>query len=562
MVSIRALDPARRPGARAGGRPAEYRSYGVTLLIAARLLAWLIALAIVLGDERPSENSAHEPLLLILSLALILAGGLYVPLAREAVRRMYPGPVSRDRDLLALSAVDMAAVVAIFVYSGGFNTPYYHYGIVALVVPVFLLGWRDSLLVLAAYLGAMVLTWIFAGAGLDGPSPAAPWHEHLSGYGTPGRLLSPVLVVLVGQYLAWLARRLEDRERATAHALEDTALLFRIAQASTAEDSAAGVLGVAVRRLESTDRFQHASAWAKEEGGYRLVAQAGADQIGPEFLAGDSADTAAAGDPLASTALRERIAVRGREWGCLLVRSARGHPDFEGTGLLESVASQVALGITRIELSHEQEHLAAETERMRIAREIHDGIAQSVYMLALSLEKSAGVAGESTPMGSRLTNLVSVARQALIEIRHYMFDLKPLLAGDASLASTVRSQAKEFQTVASLPTEVVVSGEEPELPVATQTVIYRMVQEALANAFRHARASKVKVRLHFQAEQLVLEVEDDGRGFDVANGTGRGIENLRQRCEELAGRLAIMSGEGAGTRVSITLPLGGRPEDD
>lgn len=551
------VDPGSRLSTAAQPRQEpEFRAPGVSLLFAARIPAWLIACLVVIGAHRPDENTKHEPLLLALSWLPILAGVLYTPLLRRSVSRAFPERVARSTDLLTLAAIDMLAVFAVIYFSGGFNTPYYHYAIVALLIPSFLLGWRASLLVLVAFLVGLVTMWVVAGYGTDGP-----WDENLLGYGVPGALITPVLVVFVSQYLAWLVRRVDDRRQETRRALETTAVLYEVAYASSVVDTERELVEAAATALQRTSHFVHLSIWSAESDALQRLAGAG---DGPVLA--QNVSRAVPANRLTMRTVRidlleawvTPLTVRDHVWGVVVFEPATDMASPETIHLVESVAGQLSLGLTRIVLTREQEVLAAEEERSKIAREIHDGIAQSIYMLSLDLEKASAMAQGEGKLGPRLVQLVSLARQTLIEVRHYIFDLKPLLAGDVSLANTLESQAREFSTASGIPVTLNVEGVEPGLPVATQAALFRILQEALANALRHARASAITVRLAFGASSIVLDIIDDGMGFDwyaAIEGSGFGLQNMRERAVELGGQMHVITKPGIGTTVHVEIPI-------
>ena len=203
----------------------------------------------------------------------------------------------------------------------------------------------------------------------------------------------------------------------------------------------------------------------------------------------------------------------------------------------------------------QQAELAAVEERGRISREIHDGIAQSIYMLSLNLETCADLAKQREKLKERLDTLVDMSKETLLEVRHYIFDLKPYLAGDKGMASMVENQVREFKMVSGVPTTLHTSGEERQLPLSVATCLYRVTQEALANAFKHAHPSEVGVSLEFAPDGVQLVVQDDGQGFDAMNpASGHGLRNMNQRAEELGGTFTLDSAPGKGTQVAIKLP--------
>jgi signal transduction histidine kinase len=255
--------------------------------------------------------------------------------------------------------------------------------------------------------------------------------------------------------------------------------------------------------------------------------------------------------------MRSSDAVEG--W---LVAGTRTRPAsiFQELRLLEALAGQIALGVRNARLTERIVVLAAEGERTRIAREIHDGIAQMIFMLSLSLETAADRAGEDADeQRRRLKDLTTLAKNALWEVRQYIFDLRPLLAGDEGLIGAVQGQVKEFQAVSEMPVELSVTGSPAQLPVETSAALYRIVQEGLGNIFRHAQASTVKIELGFREDEVSLAVEDDGVGMredDPNRRVGYGTGNLRRRVEELHGAYRVRSMPGAGTRVEVTVPIG------
>ena len=223
---------------------------------------------------------------------------------------------------------------------------------------------------------------------------------------------------------------------------------------------------------------------------------------------------------------------------------------------VEAVQAQAERNL-ELERQAQAAELAAQEERSRIAREIHDGISQSIYALSLSLETCADLAErEHGPLREQLHKLVPLAKKTLLETRYYVHDLKPLLEDERDLVTVAENQVKEFQMVAGTPTHLSMAGEPRETPVIVATSVYRILQEALANVLKHARASTVDVALGFERERVRLTVHDDGVGFDV-DGTGRGygLDNMRQRAEELGGTFELSSDPGRGTSVSVVLPI-------
>jgi two-component system NarL family sensor kinase len=227
----------------------------------------------------------------------------------------------------------------------------------------------------------------------------------------------------------------------------------------------------------------------------------------------------------------------------------------------EAVDAERALAEKNLELQRvaQEAELAAQAERGRIAREIHDGIAQSIYALSLNLETCVVLAERVRgPLQEQLQRLVPLARKTLLETRHYIFDLKPLLSGERDLNAMAENQVKEFQIVAGVPARLSTEGQPYEVPLAVAAGLYRILQEALANVLKHARASEVRVALTYEAGQVRLSVQDDGAGFQMDDvRPGLGLENMRERARELHGSFELSGGPGEGTGISVTLPAQG-----
>lgn len=210
-------------------------------------------------------------------------------------------------------------------------------------------------------------------------------------------------------------------------------------------------------------------------------------------------------------------------------------------------------------LEHEKarvRELAAREERSRLGREIHDGVAQTMFMLTLSLDACRELAAraEQPRLEEKLSQLVPISRQALWEVRNAMYDKAALLEGDAPFSEAIARLVREFETVAAIPVELRVEGQERTLPVACRVALYRILQEALANAFKHSQADSVRLTLRFEPGEIRLVVEDAGRGFDLATvRPGHGLGNMRTRVEEVGGRLELESAPGQGTRVQVEL---------
>ena len=227
--------------------------------------------------------------------------------------------------------------------------------------------------------------------------------------------------------------------------------------------------------------------------------------------------------------------------------------------LCGALAAQLALGIQNINLRRRQLEVAADEERSRIAHEIHDGVAQSMYALNLGIENCAKLAerGNYSTLNDSLSSLVPLSRQTLLEIRHYMYDLTPLLSSGDSFEDLMKKQVGEFEAISQIPAHVEARGCDLPMPVPARAGMYRILHEALSNVLKHAGASQVRIELEVGSDSARMSVKDDGAGFNTDGPrVGFGLDGMRRRAEELGGTFTVSSAEGIGTNVRVSLPLG------
>ena len=226
--------------------------------------------------------------------------------------------------------------------------------------------------------------------------------------------------------------------------------------------------------------------------------------------------------------------------------------------LCGALAAQLALGIQNTNLRRRQLEIAADEERARIAHEIHDGVAQSMYALNLGLENCARLArrGDYSTLNDSLNNLVPLSRQTLLEIRHYMYDLTPLLSSEDRFEDLVKKQVGEFEAISQIPAHVEIRGGGLPMPVSVRAGIYRILHEALSNVLKHSGASEVRIELEVDSGNARMSVRDNGVGFDAGSPrAGFGLNGMRRRAEDLGGTFTITSAKGAGTDTRVSLPL-------
>jgi signal transduction histidine kinase len=208
------------------------------------------------------------------------------------------------------------------------------------------------------------------------------------------------------------------------------------------------------------------------------------------------------------------------------------------------------------ELGRSQREAGAAAERERLARDIHDTLAQgfaSLIMLGEAAE-AALAAGDVEETRRRVAQMDASARDNLAEARALVGAMQPGVLQDRSLAEALQRIATRFEQESGLDVEFVHAGGQRPHPANVDVVLLRATQEALANVRRHSGASRVEVRLGADAEGTWLRIADDGRGFDpAAHNGGYGLAGMRARAAEVGGSLEIASGEG-GTTLTVRVP--------
>ena len=208
---------------------------------------------------------------------------------------------------------------------------------------------------------------------------------------------------------------------------------------------------------------------------------------------------------------------------------------------------------------------AHEEERKRIAREIHDGPAQSVACLALKLELCKRKLQDGSPevLSQELDKLGENVRSSVQEIRSIIYDLKPSYLEDG-LFSAVQNHIDVCMENNGLKIELQTVGNDSKVEYYIVSTLFRIIQEALTNINKHAKANKVNIYLNIDEDALQLNIKDDGRGFNTEILTqssheeitrGFGIEGMRERVELIKGIIDISSGIGKGTAIKINVPL-------
>jgi two-component system, NarL family, sensor histidine kinase DegS len=206
---------------------------------------------------------------------------------------------------------------------------------------------------------------------------------------------------------------------------------------------------------------------------------------------------------------------------------------------------------------------AQETERQRLARQIHDGPAQSMTNLILQAEICERLF-DLDPVQARveLGNLKNAVNAAFQKVRDFILTLRPMMLDDLGLVPTLKQYVQDFEEKTKLSANMTVVGHETRLASYSEVTLFRVVQELLTNVQKHAHAAHVQVLLDFQDATVVASVEDDGSGFDMnelksaaPQRKGLGLSTMQERAELLGGQVQIDSRIGRGTRVRIEIPI-------
>ena len=197
-----------------------------------------------------------------------------------------------------------------------------------------------------------------------------------------------------------------------------------------------------------------------------------------------------------------------------------------------------------------------ESERRSLSRELHDEVGQSLSALLLGIGNLAAAIprGDNADVRSQLDQLRSLAERTLAVVRDMSLLLRPSMLDDLGLIPALQWQAREASRTKDLAVQVRADEISDDLPDDYKTCIYRLVQEALHNIARHARARSVDIHLTQQADKLLLEIRDDGLGFVPELEKGVGLLGMEERVKHLDGSFQVVSGRSEGTSIRVELP--------
>ena len=248
---------------------------------------------------------------------------------------------------------------------------------------------------------------------------------------------------------------------------------------------------------------------------------------------------------------------------CAINDEARPFTEYE-TEYLAILSSFAASAVVNARLSEEHRYVLLASERDRIAREMHDGIAQSLFSISLGLEvcKKQALRGEFANTATRLEELQDELNASMVELRRVIYDLRPAKLKDLGLIEAIEQWLREATSGRDVHGTLTVTGERRLLSGASEACLYRVAKEATANIIKHAQARTFDVEIDYGQFTVTLTVTDDGSGFDVdqarndsLNNGSLGLHSISERVRAEGGELQIHSAPGQGTRVRVELPL-------
>ena len=253
------------------------------------------------------------------------------------------------------------------------------------------------------------------------------------------------------------------------------------------------------------------------------------------------------------------------EGATVLLLSPAAIVHSEQIDLLSTLASTAALAIRNAELYARSEEAAIAEERTRIAREIHDGLAQDLSYLVLKIGAAQKLLtqGKTKELQKELRDITEQLRRDMRDVRRIIFALRPLDIEAQGFLPALKKFVKEFGQANEIDVELQVQGDATNLSPKLETALFRLTQEALNNIRKHAQAKHVWVDLSFEERRAAtLSVRDDGRGFEVepslqaAHTRGSvGVVQMRERAERAGGTFTLESAPGKGTRIQVQLPI-------
>lgn len=522
------------------------------------LLRWAsvaVAVALLPGADAPSR------------LLTAVTGVVLVAAALRTWRPLRLHPTWRSEAWLLL---DLALAVGAIIVTGGFTSPFLLTPLAPILAAAYAWGYREGIAAAILALGAVGLSDAIAGA--------APDTLRI------GALVTVVILAAAGvggfTHQVWTAAersRQATLDHATRLRIANDLLhtLHDVVQTLPASLDLRDVLTSARRRLRELFGAEVTVVLVPDElvDGWRvevsdgvrlprrladgelpaIVAQA-TRAHGPVVAAGPEAPGGAF-HPESGSVAAVALAAQDRTVGILVLEHpAPGHFAPEDLQLLRDVAATLALAVDNARWFAKLYTLGAETERARIARDLHDRIAQSLAAVGFGLERLAARGGEDT---EAIRELHSVLRSVVADLRDTLYELRTAVDDDEPLHAVASRYVARWEHRTGLRGHVSADTDGLRLPVQVEQELCRILQEALTNIERHARATAAWVTWRIDGRRAVLEIRDDGSGFDP----GRlgpdcyGLRGMRERADAIGAVFAVDAGPGRGTRLRVELEV-------
>jgi signal transduction histidine kinase len=254
----------------------------------------------------------------------------------------------------------------------------------------------------------------------------------------------------------------------------------------------------------------------------------------------------------------------GRVLGVLDIESAEVDGfDEADVFTAQTLADQLAVAIENARLYQETRSLAVTEERNRMAREIHDTLAQGFTGIILQLEATEQLLGDtaSEDVQKHLNQARSLARKSLAEARRSVWNLSPQALEQLRLDEAIKHEVERFKHDNGIEAVYTQFGSRRDIPPEMGTALFRICQESLANVAKHAEATRVEVELNFEGSDINLMVKDNGAGFEIEDGKqvgksgGFGLISMRERALGQKGKFEVQSEKGKGTVIRVSFPL-------